>query len=599
MPRAERERAAEVSRKRIRWLKVIIVLCLVVVTVRLIDIQVRRHGQYQHTSKLQLRRTITIPAVRGGIYDRNGAVLAMSVPTKTIIADNFQIPHPVDEAKALAPILGIPADVLSTQLSKHSGYQVLTKDLSLAKAAIVARDQFPGITMVDSSVRHVPNGSLAQSVIGMTNASGEGAAGIEYQNQSILAGTAGSTTLLETPYGVSLPQGGAIRTKASTPGQGLELTIDQPLQYVTEQALGQQIAASGALSGTAIVMDVKTGEILSIANLVSTTPQSGPIPTPLASQNPSPIPGVAQAQNNLAVTQTYEPGSVFKLVTFSAALDSGQINPTTSFDVPDQIRLGGKIFHDAEVHAPMAMSATQILAQSSNIGTYMIASGLGETKLLAQVQKLGFGQPTGLNFPGESAGLLMNAARWQPTDLAALPIGQVDAATPLQVLDAYNAVANGGTMIQPSLIRGNVASDGSVSGLVSRPSRRIMSPTTASQLTEMLRQVVVNGTGAEAAVRGYRVAGKTGTSQIPTPGQASYVDGAYNATFVGFAPADHPILSALVVLQRPVGSYFGGAVSAPVFSKIMTYALHRYGIPTSSGGGDTTTSSAAPIPEST
>jgi cell division protein FtsI/penicillin-binding protein 2 len=313
---------------------VIIVLCLVVVTVRLIDIQVRRHGQYQHTSKLQLRRTITIPAVRGGIYDRNGAVLAMSVPTKTIIADNFQIPHPVDEAKALAPILGIPADVLSTQLSKHSGYQVLTKDLSLAKAAIVARDHFPGITMVDSSVRHVPNGSLAQSVIGMTNASGEGAAGIEYQNQSILAGTAGSTTLLETPYGVSLPQGGAIRTKASTPGQGLELTIDQPLQYVTEQALGQQIAASGALSGTAIVMDVKTGEILSIANLVSTTPQSGPIPTPLASQNPSPIPGVAQAQNNLAVTQTYEPGSVFKLVTFSAALDSGQINPTTSFDVP-------------------------------------------------------------------------------------------------------------------------------------------------------------------------------------------------------------------------------------------------------------------------
>ena len=597
--RAHRAQADESSRRRIRIFKLILLLCLVAITVRLVDIQVRRHVQYQHTAKLQLRRTVAIPAVRGGIYDRNGAVLAMSVPTKTVIADNFQISHPVDEAKALAPILGVPVSDLTTQLSQHSGYQVLTKNLSLSKAAIVSRDQFPGITMVDSSVRHVPNGSLAQSVIGMTNATGTGASGIEYQRQKLLAGTAGSTTLLETPYGVSLPQGGALKSRSSTPGQGLELTLDQPLQYVTEQALGQQIAASGALSGTAIVMDVKTGQILSMANLASTSPQSGPIPVPLTSQNPSPIPGVAQAQNNLAVTQTYEPGSVFKLVAFSAALDSGAISPTTTFDVPDQVQLDGKTFHDAEQHAPMAMTATDILAQSSNIGTYMIARGLGETKLLAQVQKLGFGQSTGLNFPGESSGLLMNAARWQPTDLAALPIGQVDATTPLQVLDAYNAVANGGTFVYPSLVRGTVAPSGSVGAVPTSPGRRVMSPTTASQLTEMLRQVVLNGTGGEAAVPGYKVAGKTGTSQIPTPGQASYVDGAYNATFVGFAPADHPVLSAMVVLQRPVGSYFGGAVAAPVFSKIMSYALHRYGVPTSAGGGDTSSVSGAVVQEAT
>ena len=570
-------------------------MVLLVITVRLVDIQVRRHDQYQHTAKLQLRRTVAIPAVRGGVYDRNGAVLAMSVPTKTVIADNFQIPHPVDEAKALSPILGVPAADLATLLTKHSGYQVLTKNLPLNKATIITRDHLPGITMVDSSVLHVPNGALAQSVVGMTNAAGEGASGLEYQSQKVLAGTAGSTTLLETPYGVSLPQGGALKTRVSIPGQGLELTLDQPLQYVTEQALGQQIAASGALSGTAIVMDVKTGQILSMANLVTTTPQNGPIETPLASQNPSSIPGVAQAQNNLAVTQTYEPGSVFKLVTFSAALDSGEISPTTTFGVPDQVQLDGKTFHDAEPHAPMAMTATQILAQSSNIGTYMIARGLGETRLLAQVQKLGFGQTTGLNFPGESSGLLMNTARWQPTDLAALPIGQVDATTPLQVLDAYNAVANGGMFAYPSLVRGTVASSGSVVATAASPSRRVMSPTTATQLTAMLREVVANGTGIEAAVPGYKVAGKTGTSQIPTPGQASYVDGAYNATFVGFAPADHPVLSALVVLQRPVGSYFGGAVAAPVFSKIMSYALHRYGVPTSAGGGDASTSSTGTL----
>ena len=561
-------------------------MVLVVVVARLVDIQVRRHDQYQHTAKLQLRRTVTVPAVRGGLFDRNGAVLAMSVPTKLVIADNFQIPHPADEAKALSPILGVPADVLQSQLSKDSGYQVLSKNLPLSKAAIITRDHLPGITMVDSSVRHVPNGSLAQSVVGMTNAAGEGASGLEYQSQKLLAGTAGSATILETPFGVSLPQGGALKSQASVPGTGLELTLDQPLQYVTEQALGQQIAATGALSGTAIVMDVKTGQILSMANLVTTTPQSGPIETPLASQNPSPIPGVAQAQNNLAVTQTYEPGSVFKLVAFSGALDSGQISPTTSFGVPDQVQLDGKTFHDAEPHAPMAMTATEILSQSSNIGTYMIARGLGEARLLAQVQKLGFGQTTGLNFPGESPGLLMNAARWQPTDLAALPIGQVDATTPLQVLDAYNAVANGGMFVYPSLVRGTVESGGKVVATRTSQARRVMSPTTSSELTSMLREVVANGTGVEAAVPGYKVAGKTGTSQIPTPGQASYVDGAYNATFVGFAPADHPVLSALVVLQRPVGSYFGGAVAAPVFAKIMSYALHRYGVPTSAGGSD-------------
>ena len=561
-------------------------ILLAVITIRLVDIQVRRHDQYQHAAKQQLRRVIETPAIRGGVFDRNGAVLAMSVPTKTVIADNFQIDHPAAEAKALAPILGQPADVLEAQLSKRTGYVVLTKDLSLSKAAILAKDALPGITMIDSSVRHVPNGSLAQSVIGMTNASGAGAAGLEYQHQSLLAGISGSTTLLQTPYGVALPQGGAHRTKTAVAGRGIELTLDQPLQYVTEEALGRQIAATNALSGTAIVMDVKTGQVLAMANLVSTTPQSGPIETPLASQNPSSTPGVAQAQNNLAVTQPYEPGSVFKIVPFSAALESGQINPTTTFGVPDQIELGGKNFHDAEPHAPMSMTATDILTESSNIGTYMIARSLGETRMLAQVQRLGFGQPTGLGFPGESAGLLMNASRWQATDMAALPIGQVDATTPLQVLDAYNSVANGGEFVYPSLIRATVGADGKATPSKSGSSRRVMSATTAAQLTEMLHNVVVKGTGIEAAVPGYKVAGKTGTSQIPTPGQASYVAGAYNATFVGFAPVDHPVLSALVVLQRPVGSYFGGAVSAPVFSKIMSYALHRYGVPTSAGASD-------------
>lgn len=592
---------ATLTASRLRFFKVVLLLVLALMVLRLVDLQVLRHHQYQHDANRQLRQTISLPAVRGGIYDRNGAVLAMSVPTKEVIADNFQITHPATEAAAIAPILGASPAALTSQLERHSGYVVLDQYLSTAKAATLTKDAFPGITLVDTSRRTVPNGPLAQSVLGLTNSSGVGDAGLEYQYQHLLAGTSGSTTLLETPYGVSLPQGGQLHSTPSVAGTGLELSLDQPLQYVTEQALGAEIASSHSLSGTAIVMDTRTGQILSLANLVSTQAQSGPIPTPLASQTPTGMQGVAQAQNNLAVTQTFEPGSVFKVVAFSAALDAGLINPQTTFSVPDRVTVDTKVFHDAELHATETLSATQILAQSSNVGTYLIARQLGETGLLAQIERLGFGQPTGLQFPGESEGLLMSAADWEPTDMAAMPIGQVDAATPLQVLDAYNAIANDGVFVNPSLVRATVSSTGRLTAAPSPKTRRVMSSQTAADLQNMLEQVVTSGTGVEAAIRGYLVAGKTGTAAIPTPGQASYVKGAYNATFVGFAPENHPVFSAIVVLQRPEGNYYGGSTSAPVFAKIMSYALHRFGIPTSPGGNGAQAPGAVAslVPEST
>lgn len=586
---------------RLRFLKVFLAVVLALVCVRLVELQLFRASQYQASAASQLRQTVTIPALRGGIYDRNGAVLAMSVPTKEVIADDFQITHPATEAAALAPLLGTTTANLTPLLERHSGYVILAKHLRQGAAATIAKDNFPGLTMLNTSVRSVPNKALAASVVGVTNASGAGAAGVEYEFQHELAGMPGVETLLETPYGVSLPQGGVVHSADGTPGKGLELTLDQPLQYVTEQALASEIVSSHAISGTAIVMDVHTGQILSMANLVSTAPNNGVVQTPQAGASMPGTPGVAQAANNLAVTQTYEPGSVFKLVPFSAALDEGLINPTTVFQVPDRVTVDTKTFHDAETHAVEALTATQILAQSSNIGTYEIANNLGESRLLAQVEKLGFGQYSGLKFPGESRGLLMNAGLWEPTDIASLPIGQVDAATPLQVLDAYNSVANGGTFVNPQLVRATVGSNGQLISAPASSARRVMSSTTASELTTMLQQVVTTGTGVEAAIPGYLVAGKTGTSQIPTPGQASYVDGSYNATFVGFAPANHPVLSALVVLERPTGDYFGGGVAAPVFARIMSYALHRYGIPTSPGGNgpQVPTTSSTAVQEST
>ncbi|HEY3943332.1 MAG TPA: penicillin-binding protein 2 [Acidimicrobiales bacterium] len=589
--RAERRGRAVVAR-RVRFIRLALVVLVMVLFGRLLQVQVLESGHYQAEASHELAVSVPVPALRGGIYSRDGQVLALSVPTHDVYADDYLVHQPRAEARAMAPILHRSASRLAEALHQPSGYVLLAKNVDDATAQKLDADAFPGIDLVADSVRTVPNGNLAAPVLGAVNASGHGAAGLEYGENATLAGKAGSETLLESPSGVALPQN-PIQQATTTPGTGLELTLDESLQYETEQALAAQIISSHAVSGTAVVMDVKSGQILSSANLVASattsTGTSGPASaagTGGSSAAPiaiGPADAVNEASSDLALTQLYEPGSVFKLVTFSGALQDGLISPTTPFSVPDQITLDGSNFHDAESHPTEHLSATQILAQSSNIGTSEIAQMLGESRLLGQVKKLGFGQPTGLNFPGESAGLLAGPAQWEPTDLVSLPIGQVDAVNAQQVLDAYNTVANGGVFVSPQLVRATVAPDGTARAVKAAPARhRVLSSTTASQLDSMLQQVVTQGTGTSGSVLGYSVAGKTGTAQIPTQGKDSYVPGAYMASFVGFAPADHPVLSAIVVLDRPT-PIFGGTVAAPVFSQIMSYALHRYRIPTSPG----------------
>ena len=566
--------------KRARFLRLVLVLALLAVFVRLVDVQVLESAHYQSEASRQLAVPVNVPAVRGGLFARDGQVLAMSVPTVDVYADDFLITRPVAEAAALAPLLKVPAAKLAGELHQRSGYVPLAKQMSSQVGKKISAAAFPGITVVADSKRVVPNGNLAAPVLGIVNAAGNGAAGLEYQFNKSLAGKSGSETLLESPAGIALPQN-PVRQTSAQPGTGLELTLDEALQYETEQALGAEILSSHAASGSAVVMDVKTGDILSMANLVASKSSGGQAPST------SPIPigagsGVDQAPSNLALTQIFEPGSVFKLVTFSAALQAGVINPGSTFSVPDQITLDGSIFHDAETHPTEQLTASEILAQSSNLGTYQITQALGESRLLAQVKKLGFGSPTALHFPGSSAGILATAAQWEPTDMVSLPIGQVDAVNAQQVLDAYNAVANGGIFVEPRLVRGTVSPDGTATAARPSPSRRVISSATDAELTTMLQGVVDGGTGTSAVVPGYTVAGKTGTAQIPTPGKDSYVPGAFMATFVGFAPANHPVFSAIVVLNHPTPIY-GGTVAAPVFSQIMSYALHRYDIPSSPG----------------
>lgn len=576
----------------------VLIVAMLLLVARLVDVQVLHAGAYQAQARGESSITVSLPSLRGGIYARDGSPLALSVPTDDVVADDFLIAHPFKTAEALAPMLHIPVATLAVQMHQHSGYVVLARQVSQTLGQKIATDSLPGINLISDSKREVPNGNLASPVIGFTNGAGKGAGGLEFGDNQLLAGADGKQTIMESPGGVALPQSPVTDQVATTPGTGLELTIDTQLQYESEQALAKAIESSNAVSGTAVVMDVKTGQILSMANLVATHPGSVGAPTTAANPPGGVVPigangAVKEAPSNLAVTQLYEPGSVFKLVTFSAALQSALINPNSVFTVPDQLRLDGSTFHDAEPHPTQQMTATQILAQSSNIGTSEIAQGVGEQRLLSQVKALGFGEPTGLNFPGESPGLLATPAQWEPTDYVSLPIGQVDAVNALQVLDAYNTVANGGVFVAPKLVQATVSPAGTVTKTAPSSTHQVLSPSINSEVTSMLEQVVNQGTGTSAAVPGYTVAGKTGTAQIPTQGHDSYVPGAYMATFVGFAPAANPTLSMIVVLDRPT-PIFGGTVSAPVFSQIMSYALHRYDIPTTPGAGTSTTPTGRP-----
>ncbi|MGC1420203.1 MAG: penicillin-binding protein 2 [Acidimicrobiales bacterium] len=565
--------------RRMKLFRAFFILVFLLLGARLFMLQVKDHARYAAMSVDQVRENLTTTALRAGIYDRYGQILAVSRPTSLVIADDLQIKYPAREAKAMSPVVEVPVAQLTALLSQKRGYVIVNNALDLSDGHKLDALGFPGIVVENSSVRSYPNGSLATSVLGGTNAAGAGSAGLEYEYQKLLAGQTGVTREFVSSSGVSLPSSLSSVVRKAKPGVGLELTLDTSLQFVTERDLARQLAATGGLTGVAVVMDVKTGEILADASLVNTKTKAGVLgPVPAWGKSVG-EPGIEQSVNNLAFSQNYEPGSVFKVVTFSAALQDGLITPTTELTVPNSVVVGGRYFHDAENHGVEHLSATQVLALSSNIGTYEIGLRVGESGILAQVERLGFGQMTAVNFPGESPGLLVDASNWYNSDQVALPIGQVDAIPPIEVLDAYNSIANGGVFVEPKLVRGYVYADGTVKATPPSATREVISPSVAATMNTMLQQVVLDGTGTNAIIPGYSVAGKTGTASMPEPGHDHLISGDYNASFVGFAPANAPVLSMIVVIERPQTTIYGGAVAAPIFQEVMSYALHHYNIP--------------------
>jgi cell division protein FtsI/penicillin-binding protein 2 len=496
-----------------------------------------------------------LPATRGAILDRNGVPLAYDEQQQTVFATPYLLSDPSTAASELAALLHVPHAPLRRALSdKQSGFAYVAREIAPSLAAKAVGLGLPGVASYPEDKRVDPGKTLATQILGVAGIDGQGLAGIEYADNKQLSGKPGQETV------VADPAGQVLRTVASSPaqpGQNVRLTIDQGIQYETEQILAATVARYHALGATAIVENPATGEIYAMAN--------APLVTTSAFANKPTL------TRNRAITDIYEPGSTFKLVTIAACLEDGAVTPHTSFVLPPSITVGGYVIHDAEVRPTERFTVTQILAESSNVGVVTLAEKfLGKDRLLQWIKRFGFGRPTGIDFPGEAWGLL--PTQWTGSTIGNVPFGQGIAVTPIQMAAVYSAIANGGVWVQPHL----VAQVGTQE-VTTATKRRLVSPRVDKELTAMLSNVVADGTGTEAQIPGYEVAGKTGTAQKVLANGRGYSNTAFDASFVGFVPANHPRLCVLVMVDQPDVIY-GGSVAAPAFRQIASYALQYLAI---------------------
>ena len=538
-------------------------LGLSAVVLRLTHVQAVSAAEYAQMGAVQRVRKITLAAERGSIFDRNGIDLALSVSQHTVWANPRVVDDPAGYAAKLAPVLGVSEKILAERLGKKSAaFVYLARKVDDATAEAVRALDLAGVDFVPESKRFYPSGALAAPVLGAVGLDNQGLSGLEQAYEKSLTGRPGELIVEQDPAGRRIPQGRS-QLRPSERGRDLVLTIDQSLQFEVERALSDAVAGATARGGTAVVSDVRTGAILAMANVSG---DGG------GAARPS-----APAERNRAVTDVYEPGSTNKVITMAGAIEDAIVSPDTRFTVPDQMQVGNHVFSDHEPHPPVSWSVTDILTQSSNIGTIMVAQKLGKDRLDHYLREFGFGSRTGVGFPGEATGLLLDPENWYVTSMGTVPIGNGLAVSALQMLQVYVTLANGGVWRPPMLVGATVDADGVRHAVDPRPSRRVVSPRTAGMLNEMLRSVVREGTGSNAEIPGYTVAGKTGTARKPLEGARGY-SGNYVASFVGFVPAEDPRLAAVVVLDEPTPIY-GGQVAAPVFARIMQYALRLERIP--------------------
>ena len=511
-----------------------------------------RLGQTQH------RESVTLPAGRGTLYDRTGVELGLGERATTVYANPKQVVNPRAAALAVERTLGLDANRVYPELADRThGFVYIERQADPAQAAALQHLKLSGFGFYPEERRTYPQGSVAAQVLGYVGIDGDGLSGLELQFDKQLAGSAGHETIVKDPGGrvIDIEQ-----QRPETPGRDVFLTLDHTIQANAEEVLRETVHKWHAKSASAIVLDPRTGAVLAMAVQ----------PGFDANRFPS---APRDLQRNRSVTDTYEPGSTFKLVTVGAALSEHLVSPSTRFTLPYSLHVADRVIHDAEERGTVNYSVAQILAHSSNIGAIELAQMVGKTRLSNWINRFGFGRVTGIDFPGESPGIVLPPDKWSGSTIGNVPIGQGIAVTPVQMAAAYAAIANRGVWSRPHLVD-HVAGGG-------RPSlyrRRLVSQQVASELMLMLKDVVAEGTGTYAAMPGYQVAGKTGTAQKPDS-HGGYATGRYVASFVGIVPASRPRLVVLVTVDEPEGAIWGGVVAAPAFQQIARFDLQYLEVP--------------------
>jgi cell division protein FtsI (penicillin-binding protein 3) len=533
------------------------------VVVRLVDLQVRDASSLERLAAGQRLRTVVLPAERGAILDRDGRELAVSLPARGVFVDPGLVRDPAAEARVVARMLGLPPVQVERAMGAPGRFVYVARQVDPATARRLERLGLPGVGFLEESRRPYPAGPLAPQVLGFVGVDGVGLAGLELQYDDVLSGTPGRRTLEVDPQGRLIPQG-ANREVPPVPGRSLVLTIDRDIQFAAQRALARAVRENRAGGGSVIVTVPSTGEVLAMASYPWFDPRRFDEFPPAR-------------HRNRAVTDAFEPGSVNKLVTVAGALEEGIVKLNQRLMVPDSFRMYSKVFHDVHPHPTEPMTVADILAHSSNVGAIVVARRLGEERLSAYLRRFGFGRRTGIDFPGESPGIVPPPSEWSGTSMGTIPIGQGIAVTAVQLAAAYGAVANGGVWVQPHLVRATVGPDGRVDPVPPPGARRVVSARTARWLTRALALAVEEGTGQRAQIPGFWVAGKTGTARKPLPGGGGYGD-RFVASFVGFVPASRPAVLVAAVVDEPATVY-GGVAAAPLFREVARFALARLRVP--------------------
>ena len=538
---------------------------LLIIVGRLVWVQIVHAPAYAAKATAQRMRDIELPARRGTIYDREGEPLAVSVDARTIYAAPNTIKDKPGTAKTLAAVLGGDAKEYAKKLDRDTGFVYIARKVDMDRAKTLDALKLVGIGFLDDSKRMYPSGELACQVLGFVGTDGTGLAGIEKSYDSVLGGRAGVLLGERDPYGRLIP-GGVKKNIEPVDGHDIVLTIDKDIQYHAQVELAAAVKKWAAKGGSVVVMNPQSGEIYAMASTPGFNPNS------FAKAKP-------EAFRNKPLSDAYEPGSTIKSLTAAAVIDKGLFTPGSMFQLPPMLKVAGRTIHESHGRGVVNWSLTQIVTNSSNVGAVKVGMRLGKAGLYDYFSRFGLTEVTGVDYPGEARGWLPAPAMWSASSIANIPFGQGVSATPLQLTRAVGAIANGGELVTPHFLL-DVPQDPALKP--SWPRRRAISAAAAKSTTQILKQVVTDGTGESAAVTGYSVAGKTGTAQVALPNGRGYAKGTYIASFIGYLPADDAQVLIAVKLDQPGKSIYGGTVAAPLFASLAQFAVAHLKIPPSS-----------------